>query len=185
MFIDLQKAVCSLTSVTVVDRAKEFADRYPGVFISGVGGFPIIESDGEPTWAGSSITPKKLSIHIINALGASGVLTYMNRNNLQLSQLGAICIKGGHDWAFHWTTISIVLSGYDPAVEWALARNGKFYLSWPVIPSKSLGHSPVFVASGSLHTWRKFVGHVDDPDFTSSVRSAMNDINYILKQMGL
>lgn len=179
-FFDMTRAISMLEADSVRERAAEYALRFPGTFIVAVGGFPIRVTDGGAMeWAGGPTD--RIATEIRRGLGLSGMLTYMNRSRLSLEELGDLCLRLEHNWAFRWMTLSLVFSGFSHSAELAFARDTRFYLSWPVGPGSPT--MPVFVANGSLHSWVRFARHYDDTDFDPDTRKAMLAANRILQRL--
>ena len=184
MFLDLHRAIIQLQTDTVTDRVNEFSNKFPGCYIVGVGGFPVLHGKKGFQWCGKRIDSGCVRIFMYEALGLSAELTYMNKSRFPLGELGSICAKRGHDWAYRWVTLSLLFSGYDLATELAFTRDTRFYLSWPILPTENLGVNPrVFMVSGSLRDWIKFLGNRESKDFGKSIRQAMADAWSILEQI--
>ena len=106
-FTDLTYALTKLCSDSVEDRVKEFANKHTGVSIIAICGLPILNKsdvlcDGheELYWAGKKLDVSTVKTHFTEALGLSGMLTYMNKSNLSLEDLGELCNERNHDWGF-------------------------------------------------------------------------------------
>lgn len=170
-FIDLHHACGSLVSTSTSDRVTEFAERFPGVWVAGVGGFPILQEQNVSLWCGSPVHFGRIRAELKKSLGLSAVLTYMNKSGMSLNRLGDICIERGHDWGWHWVTLNLLFSGVPLRVELAFARDTRFRLSWPV--TRDVTEPRVFMASASFKDWLKFTSNHDDPDFDAETRKAM------------
>lgn len=168
--IDLHSTVSKLTSRGVAERATELTQKVPGAHLCAVGGFPLTTrtSGEELFWCGGKVEASTLQDRLRNALGVSAVMTYMNRSEMSLAQLGDLCVRRGHDWAYHWVTASVALVGFDPKVEQAFLRDRRFWTSWVV----GIDAGP-FVATASVHAWTKFLSHREDRDFDHATREAM------------
>jgi hypothetical protein len=176
MFVDIHRQ-CSDLSET--DRARELSRKIPGCHLAMVGGFPFYEREGAYWWCGGPVTPQRLHTELLNSLGASAVLTYMNPSNKTLLELGEMCRKRNHTWAYHWVTISILFCGYGPEAELAFTRDSRFFMSWPV--GQELGE--VFIATGSLKSWFKFNSNKNSSDFPVGATDAMHSSSWLLDQI--
>jgi hypothetical protein len=176
-FVDLADLCSKLKSEKVDARIKEMVALVGrGAAVTAIGSFPIIGD----TWCGLPVTVARIQQEIRNALGTSGLLTYMNRSRYSLNELSDICLKYGHDWIFHGLTLSLLFTGYDPQAELAFSRDRRFLMSWPVTKDNQ---GSVFVATGSLKDWLKFTRHQDDPSFDIETRQAMKDAGLLLAQL--
>ena len=186
-FTDLTYALTRLCSDSVEDRVKEFANKHTGVSIVAICGLPILNKsevlcDGheELYWAGKKLDVSTVKTHFTEALGLSGMLTYMNKSNLSLEDLGELCNERNHDWGFEWMSISVLFSGYGLPVEMAFSRDTRFYMSWPV---QNQPTGQLFVASGSIRSWKRYLWHKDNKDFDKSTRKAMNDTHEVISKI--
>jgi hypothetical protein len=170
MFVDLHDACMSLTATTLEERVAELASIIPIVSITAIGGFPILRKFDVLTWCDSSISFPRLQHIIKEALGSSAVLTYTNKNNKPLNVLGDICSQRKHLWAYHWLNMTLTFASYPHSVELSFARDTRFFLSWPVIEN-----AKVFSATGSLHSWSKYLSNKRDMSFDAHTRGAMFD----------
>lgn len=181
MFIDLHKECMQLKSKNKQNRLLELEKNLGNnVYISAIGGFPIIEKNNEYYWCNNVLNNNTIKDQILNALGLSGTLTFLNSSNLSLKELGNLCNKNNHDWCFHWITLTLVFSNYGEKAELAFSRDSKFFMSW--VEGGNIGK--VFMASASLKSWNKFLKNKNSEDFNKEVKLALNDafnlINNIL-----
>lgn len=168
MFSDLHNTCLNLEQPSVEGRLVELSGALPPASITAVGGFPIIETPSGFKWCGNSVDD--IPSHLKDALGLSAVLTYTNKSNKSLEELGNICIDKNHNWAYHWINVSITFTKHLPIVELSFARDTRFYLSWVV---SKLGYSEVFTATASIKDWVDYTNHEDDSSFDISTRQAM------------
>jgi hypothetical protein len=171
IFIDLERELGRSTSKDVIVRIMELQNKLSGVHLYSIGGFPIKEYCGSYFIFGEKLTPDMFKKKIAEAVGLSGMMTYMNKSDLSLGDLGNKCIKLNHTWALNWITLSfLVCLPNSNKVEKSLLRDKNFYESWPVTRS---GESDVFGVTGSVKSFKKFIGHKDDGSFDSDTRSFM------------
>lgn len=171
MFTDLYQVCRQLKNTTVATRACELLETLPPVSITALGGFPFSKDGDEVTWAGQPVTLIGLKYKILHALSESALLTYTNKNNKSLDDLGYLCKNLGHDWAYRWVNVTLLFSNFSPKVELAFARDTRFYLSWIVMPNDV--PSPVFAATGSIKDWFSYLNHWNDESFDKDTRAAM------------
>lgn len=180
IFLDLSSELDCLQTKSVSARVSEFASRVPmGVYVIAIGGFPIYSQDEVYHWCEVPVSSSRIAENVMGALGISGLLTFMNKSCLSLNQLGNVCIKHNHTWGYHWITFSLLFVGYDHLAELALTRDKQFWMSWPV--GDKTGQ--VFMASGSIKSWLKFVSHHGSKDWDASSRKAMKDAMSVLKEL--
>lgn len=181
MFLDLHNA-CMSHEDSIPDRVRAFTETVQGVAVIAVGGFPITTENDTLRWCGGPATADRIRGEFAKGLGTSAVLTYMNKAGHSLEKLSSICVERKHDWAFRWMTLSLVFSNVDIAVELAFARDTRFLLSWPVATANTQ-RPRVFVASGTLKDWVKFVANADSPDFDKYTRAAMQKAAELLQEL--
>jgi hypothetical protein len=78
------------------------------VALCGLGGLPIKCSTLNQDvlcWCGQEITTELVKQHLLEALGLSAVLTFTNKKNHTLIELGQICADRKETWAYHWISI--------------------------------------------------------------------------------
>lgn len=131
-----------------------------GVYITAFGGRPI-----------------KGDEDLLECLGESALLTYLNPKDKTRQELGHKCIQLGHDWAMHWCNVTLTFFGFRPEVQLAWARDKRFWLSW----SERTEH--VWSATGSCKDWIRYTNHGDDASFTPTVRQAMREARSCLATM--
>lgn len=179
MFVDLHYECQRLRSNTTEERSNELANNISPASICAVGGFPIIRRD-TLTWCGRNVNAEVIRSSILEALGLSAVLTYTNKSNKSLRELGSICKQQNHLWGLHWVNVSILLSGFPPEVEMAFARDSRFRLSWTIKPNVV---GKVFVATAGIKEWIDYLGHKDDLSFDNATRVAMKSCHKILAEI--
>jgi len=121
------------------DKIKRAKETLPLISIYAIGGFPIKKYSGKTHLLNQEIDFKKLKEYIQEGLGLSGILTYANRSNLTLSEMGEVCQSRGHFWGYNWMTISLLFVNAHPDVEKSFLRNNTFYQSWIVCNSSIYG----------------------------------------------
>lgn len=181
-WVDLNFECNKLKSASTDDRIKELTNELPPTSLIAVGGFPLVKSylTKEFYWCNNLVTPDNFSFLIKEALGLSAVLTYVNRSNKSLSDLGDICANHKHYWGLHWINITIMFSKHNPKVELAFARDTRFHLSWPVQESPT---GELFTATAGLKEWLDYTNHRNDLSFDLSTRQAMNEAFAIIKEL--
>lgn len=183
MFVDLYASCRLLNSGhTVSQRVDDFVQRH-GVVVAvcAIGGFAVEGGPGHWYWLSQPLYADRVRSEIVRGLGVSGLLTYMNRSDLTLEQLGQLCVERDHDWAYQWMTLSVLISGFESEVEWSFARDTRFHLSWPL--SQKRHRRAPFVATASLKNWKKFVAHAEDKNFDAPTRSVMGLAKGLLDEL--
>ena len=171
MFLDLQHELNQLRAKGTAARVEEFTGIIKkGVYVAGVGGFPLTQEGGW-TWCGRPASGPFFNKMFREGLGLSGMLTFMNSSSHTNYKLGSICDDLGHDWGEHWMTASLLFVGYEPPVELAIARHGKFKMSW----AEGRTAHKLFMASGSIKDWKKYTRNKDDETFDTATRAALGD----------
>lgn len=136
-----------------VVKAHRAGEPWPeGVWITAFGGRPIRGDED-----------------LLECLGESALLTYLNPKGRSRRDLGALCMNLGHDWCGHWVNLTLTFFGYLPAVQHAWTRDRRFWISW------SEATDAVWSATGSIKDWKRYTSHSDDPSFCGEVRAAMRD----------
>jgi hypothetical protein len=176
MFTDLNHFCSTLSSQGVDARLTELAAQLPDS-IYAVGGFPITFDGVQLTWLGNPLPEIKNNIK--RALGVSAALTYVNPKSKTLDELGQVCLDKNHTWAYHWISVSIVLSNYPSIVELSFARDTRFKMSWPV-ESNPTGR--IFGVTASIKDWLDYTKHEEDLSFDAPTRSAMIQCRKMLKK---
>lgn len=180
-FVDLHHVCGSVVdSFVIPERVRQIANRLPNAAICGIGGIPVKLLDGVLHWCGKPITANVLCEHIVDALGLSAVLTYTNKRNRLLEQLGQLCAERNETWAYHCFTLTMVLANQPPEVQLAFARDGRFKLGWTVEKHYT---GNVFMASAGLHEWLKFTSKWNDNSFDEYTRAAMYACHNVLKDV--
>lgn len=177
MFTDLNHFCSTLSSQGVDARLTELVKLLPDTAIYAVGGFPIMFDGVQLTWLGNPL--HEIKANVKKALGVSAALTYVNPKNKSLDELGQICLDKDHTWAYHWISVSMVLSNYPQIVEMSFARDTRFKMSWPV---ELLPTGRVFGVTASIRDWLKYTSHEEDLSFDGPTRSAMIQCRNNLKR---
>lgn len=168
--LDLHWAIKALDKDSVLDRARQLAERYEGARLIAVGGIPV-ENDamGDPHWMW-----RKRIVDLVtpfnNGLALSAELTYMNKSQLTASELALRCVQRNHDWAANWMTLSVLFCGFGQQAELAFSRDKRFWMSWPVCEAPGI----VFAAHGSVKDWRRFAAKGNNASFHADARRAMS-----------
>lgn len=174
IFIDIEKELKSLSKKETLDRALEFQNKISGIYLYAIGGFPIKEIDGVYTLLGKELNEEFISNNLKEALGLSGMLTYMNKSDLSLEFMGDVCFKLNHKWANNWITLSfLVCVPNSKNVEKSLLRDSNFYESWTVT-NEDLNF---FGISGSVKNFMKFIKNKDDISFDFNTRCFMKEMD--------
>lgn len=184
-FIDLNYELSCLKSENIVDRIWELGELLPPVTICAVGGFPFIRRPAtyDLLWCGNKVSTERLKDSLQQALGLSAVLTYANKNNLSLDNLGKICVDRNETWAYHWLNITMVFANQSPAVHLSFARDTRFKLGWAV-EKQYTGHLfGTWMATASIKDWLRFTSHKDDLSFDQETREAMRSSYGLLKEI--
>jgi SAM-dependent methyltransferase len=178
-FVDLPWEVLKIDGPTMYARVERLASILPGVGLCSLGGFPFYTDDaGSLMWVGVHVTHTNLRNFIKQGLGASGVLTYMNKSKLSLEKLGEICADRNHTWAYNWITATAVFAGHAPEVHLAFARDTRFKLGW-VMEEHFTGK--VFTATAPLKHWMKFTSKKDDKSYDKHTRQAMAEAQSMIE----
>lgn len=161
-----------LNEILNIADITKYKDLEDGIYMVSYGGTPI-SIEGDFIKHGNSIVdrPFYFSDLVINALGTSAILTYDNKSNLTIMELGTKCKQLGHVWAYNWLTVGILLKGQPPKVEKAFLRDTNFYQSWNLL------YDNVYVMNGTLKSFRYFCMNRDDKSFDKDTRNAMNTIH--------
>lgn len=143
------------------------------------GGIPITTNkENELIFSGEVIANNELVDdyiffnYLIQGLGTSGLLTYLNPSDYEIEYLGSICKKKEHEWAYNWMTLSFLIYDETGKVEQSFLRSSKFYTSWTVNKKHNC-----FGVSGSIKNFKKFVKYKDDTSFDKETREIMTIIN--------
>ncbi len=151
----------------------------PIVSIYAIGGFPIEIINDIPHLLGVPINKDFLSLQIKKSLGLSGMLTYLNKSNFSLEEMGDKCKELNHFWGYNFITISFLFSGVNPKVELSFLRNNTFYESWII------GSNKLFGMTGTIKDFKKFISNKDDKSFDIETREIMtlidNNYNFLWK----
>lgn len=179
-FVDLYFEVSKATSQTISERVNEISAILPEVALCGFGGIPFKMIDNQLHWSGNPINCRVLQNNIIDGIGLSAILTYANKKNKSLQELGEICTERKETWAYHWMTATMVFASQAPEVQLSFARDGRFCLGWTIEKNYT---GKLFTASASLHDWLKFSSKRDDLSFDEPTRKAMNSCFNILESI--
>lgn len=169
MILDLHNAVTHLPGKTNEERAASLAFNFPGTHLVAFGGVPLRDC----------LDLETVKDMIVEGLGLSATMTYMNKSGKSIADLASVCVDKGHFWGYRWMTLSILLCGYGPEAELAFARDGNFQLSWPVNAAPGVA----FAANGTIREWRRFTKRMYDKSFHKEARCAMRDAAEILWQV--
>lgn len=177
MFMNLYEALNGLEAPHTNGRLCEALDRgLPPVSIVGIGGFPILGKEGAFTLLGAPISPERLRSGLIEALGQSAILTYLNPKHRSLEEMGERCLKDGHTWALHALPITLCFAGHPAFVEMSFNRDGSFMQggSWVEAPVIDATNGRIFTMHGSIKAWKRYLGYRNDPGFMKPQREALS-----------
>ena len=166
-FIDLEKSV----------RDKSFSSIEKSIKLYAIGGFPIKEMGNKFYWVNNELTKEFLNKNFYEALGLSGILTYMNKSNLTSHDMGIKLQELGHKWGLHWMTLSYVFINYSDKVEKSFLRDSNFYESWVV------GGSNIFGFSGSIKSFIKYSSNKEDKSFDLDTREALQTLDFNISRL--
>ena len=172
MFTDLHKVTKNLSGYTLENRVHEASKILPPVSIVAIGGIPIREIHGVFTLMGNPVNPDLLKKNLVDLLGMSAALTYLNPNHKSIEELGAMCMDLNHTWAYHSVVVSVLFNNPPSFVEKSFGRDGSFMQgsSWveildrPELPN-------IFAINGSLKDWKRYVEFRKDPTFKLIMRN--------------
>lgn len=180
-FTDLHREVLRLGTSKIKDRVAELSAILPNVSLCAIGGFPVRQQDDRFYWCDTRLTVERLRENLMEALGLSAVMTYTNKNRRSLYDLGEICTGRDETWAYHWVTLTLVISGFSPQVQLSFARDTRFKLGWAVTKEFSPSTLEVFTATATLKDWLKYTAKHSDGSFDLPTRAAMLRANMLLK----
>lgn len=185
-YIDLHYELSRLIeNKSVSRRLEELSENIPRVSICAVGGFPIrkaseiVQSTNTPVYLWMDKSVRYIKTMIIRSLGVSGLLTFTNKSNLTMDELGQKCLELNHTWAFRWVNFTLAFAKFPLKVQLAFARDSRFYLGWTEEPNNS---QAVFTVTGSLKDWKSYISHRTDASFDSDTRRAMREASIILDE---
>jgi len=182
MFQDLSAALTNLKGDTTNKRLSDALEtkRLPPVSIVGIGGFPIKKKGDDFFLLGSVINPDTFRDHIVDALGQSAILTYLNPKNRTREEFGERCLKDDHLWALNAIPISICFAGYSPFVELSFGRDGSFMKGESWVESSIESGPRIFTVNGSIKTWQKYTKYRNDPSFREEMRNCLKEVFFVL-----
>lgn len=178
--VDLEWEIAALDHGSLSDRADQLSINLPSVSLTAVGGFPFQLRDDTFQWCGTSVNELSLKLNILKSVGTSALLTYVNKSEKTIEELGSLCLEKNHLWAYNWIMISITFARQPPQVEMAFARDSRFFMSW-IVELTSIGK--VFTATGSIKDWLRYVSHYDDKSFDVATRKAMIEAFELIKEL--
>lgn len=177
MFIDLEKTFTLHGVTDIKSRVETIRKDLPEISLCALGGIPIKTKDGSFFLLDKKIDEATLRDVMVECLGLSGMLTYANRSNLTLYEMGLKCKSLEHNWGLNFMTLTLLFNGLHQNVEKSLLRDKNFYESWVV------GDDTIFAITGTIKAWKKFVSNKVDKTFDVETRNALNIIdkqfNYI------
>jgi hypothetical protein len=153
--------------------------KLPKVSLYAIGGFPITIRNEIPYLIDKFISRESIVVEINKALGLSGMLTYSNKSNFSLGEMGNKCKELEHFWGYNFITLSFLFANVDPIVELSFLRNNTFFQSWIV------GNNTIYGMTGSIKDFKKFISNKDDKSFDLATREIMafidNTYNFMWK----
>jgi hypothetical protein len=167
MYIDLEKAI----------REKTISKTEQSIKLYAIGGFPIKEIDNKFYWVNNELNNEFISNNLFEALGLSGMLTYMNKSNLSLKDMGVKLLELEHKWGLHWISLSFLFINYSDKVEKSFLRDSNFYESWVI------GGSNIFGFSGSIKSFIKYSNNRNDTSFDLDTRTALQHLYFKLEDI--
>ena len=170
IFTDLERILIQYNEPPFA-RIERLEMTLPDISICAIGGFPLKIIDNKTYILNKEITRETISGAITKSLGLSGMLTYANKSNLTLSEMGKKCKQLNHLWGFNFITLTLLFSNQEKEVELSFLRDKRFYESWII------GHSAVYAFTGTIKNFKKFVSNKDDLSFDKATREAMTIID--------
>jgi hypothetical protein len=183
MFLDLHKKTSNLQGAKLADRIREAAEILPPVSIVAIGGIPILEVNGVFTLSGSVISPEVLRKNMLDLLGMSAALTYLNPKHREITNLGELCMDLNHTWAFHLSTVSILYCGAPSFVEKSFGRDGSFIPGSTWVETDEEGLPNIFTINGSLKDWKRYTAFRGDSTFKPVMRKWLGDTWVLLNSL--
>ena len=182
MFQDLSVALANLKGDTTNKRLSDALEtkRLPPVSIVGIGGFPIKENGDLFTLIGAEITPDSFRTNIVDALGQSAILTFLNPRNRKREEFGERCLKDDHLWALNAIPITLCFSGYSSFVEMSFGRDGSFMKGQSWVESSIETGPRIFTVNGSVKDWLKYCKYRNDFSFKEEMRSCLKETFLVL-----
>lgn len=177
MFVDLHAKCATLKSPDPYNRGWALSNYLPAVSVTAIGGFPIVSKNEQLQWCNNPVSIDIIRKFIHEAVGESAILTYTNRKNKTREELADLCFTKNHLWGLNWINLTLTFAGWDTKVELALARDKRFWMSWPVEGGK------VFSATGSLKDWIRYASKADDLSFDKDTREVMGEVERIISEL--
>lgn len=175
MFLDIEKELSLLSSLSLPDRAKELQHKVPNISLYAVGGFQIQKKDESFYLLNEELTASVLANILKKSIGVSGMLTYTNKSKLTSLELGNKCCELKHLWAENWIMLSFLICvPNSKRIELSILRDKNFYESW--IETTEQDELKVFGITGSLKQFKKFISHRNDLSFDKNTRIFMNQM---------
>ena len=169
-----------VTDVEHIFLDGKLVSKLPTVSLYAIGGFPITIRNEIPYLIGKYISRESIVLEINKALGLSGMMTYSNKSNFSLDEMGKKCKELKHFWGYNFITMSFLFHNVDPRVELSFLRNNTFYESWIVGTETKL-----FGMTGTIKDFKKFISNKDDLSFDLPTREIMtlidNTYNFLWK----
>ena len=159
------------------DLEQIFNSKIPRISLCAIGGFPIKIINDKPYLLNNLITEEFLKSELTKSLGFSGMLTYKNKSNFTLEQMGNKCKELKHLWGYNFITLSFLFYDLDNKVELSFLRNNTLYQSW-IINDNSL-----YAFTGTIKDFIKFINNKNDKSFDLPTRKVMefiyNNYNFL------
>lgn len=159
--------------LSISERIDVVVKKIPNVSVCAIGGFPLQYryNDKKFYLLSTPVTEETLRTELCKSLGLSGMLTYANKSDLTLEEMGEKCIELNHYWGLNFITVTLLFNNPHPDVRMAFLRDKRFYESWTV------GDDRVFAMTGTIKDFKKFISNKNDKTFDKSTREMLGLID--------
>lgn len=149
-------------------------NNLPKISLYAIGGFPITIRNNEVYLLDKFINKEIIIKNINKGLGLSGMMTYSNKSNFSLEEMGKKCKELEHFWGYNFISLSFLFVNLDKEVELSFLRNNTFYESWII------GKNNIYGMTGTIKNFKKFISNKNDKSFDIKTREIMTliDDNY-------
>lgn len=159
-------------NATISERVDNLSAKIPRTSICAIGGFPVGYRFNDKRFylLSMPLTEEGVRAELCKALGLSGMLTFANKSDLTLTEMGEMCVKLQHYWGLNFITVTILFNNVHPNVQKAFLRDKQFYESW------TINNDKVFSMTGTIKDFKKFIVNKDDVSFDVETRSVLNEL---------